>query len=79
MKLGQSLSEFSLWEVDIFAVGSWGKYTEPAVVIEGDPKYLDKVYLLEEKFHQSRFVVNDLYKKTCYLVETKWCRNPDKV
>ncbi len=69
---------FKLTEGEIYSVGPWGKYTEPAVVIEGDLSNLNKVYELAEKFHQSRIAVEDLQKAQSFMVETKWCTDPDK-
>ncbi|KKT78623.1 MAG: hypothetical protein UW73_C0001G0070 [Microgenomates group bacterium GW2011_GWB1_44_8] len=77
-ELDQVGSKVSISEAQILTIGPWGKYTEPAAVIEGNLQHLDNVYLLEEKFRQSRFVVNDLHREICYLVETKWCDNPDR-
>lgn len=69
--------EVSLMSVEIYSVGAWGKYTEPAVVIECDPANLAKVYALAEKFHQARFAVEDLHNNQSHIVETKYCSDPD--
>jgi len=70
--------EFDLTQAEIYSVGPWGKYTEPAVVIEGNKNQLQKVYALAEKFHQSRIAVEDLGVGQSYMVETKYCEDPDK-
>lgn len=74
---------FDLQEAEIFSAGpwgkeQWGKYTEPAAVIEGDLSQLSKVCALAEKFHQERIAVDNLQKGKSYMVETKWCKKPDK-
>ena len=63
---------------EIYSVGPWGKYTEPAVIIECDPSQIGKVYTLAEKFHQARFAVENLQAGTSHMVETKYCTDPDK-
>lgn len=70
--------EFDLTQVEIYSVGSWGKYTEPAIVIKGDKSQLQKVYVLAEKFRQARIVVEDLQEGKAWMVETKYCEDPDK-
>jgi len=70
--------EFDLTQVEIYSVGPWGTYTEPAVLIEGDKTRLQKVYALAEKFHQARIAVEDLQAGQSYMVETKYCEDPDK-
>jgi len=70
--------KFDLTQAEIYSVGPWGKYTEPAVVIEGDIKELQKVYALAEKFHQARIAVENLGAGQSYMVETKYCEDPDK-
>lgn len=67
----------SLAPVEIYSVGTWGKYNEPAVVIECDQTNLAKVYVLAEKFHQARFAVEDLHNNQSHIVETKYCTDPD--
>lgn len=69
---------FDLTPAEIYSVGPWGKYVEPAVVIEGDESQLQKVYDLANKFHQARIAVEMLHKKQSYMVETKYCEDPDK-
>lgn len=70
--------DFKLTQAEIYSVGPWGKYTESAVVIEGDKSQLQKVYALAEKFHQARIAVEDLNEGQSYMVETKYCEDPDK-
>lgn len=70
--------EFSLTSAEIYSVGPWGTYTEPAVVIEGNKAQIQKVYALTEKFHQARVAVEDLQTKQSYMVETRYCEDPDK-
>lgn len=69
--------EVNLMSVEIYSVGAWGKYTEPAVVLECDNVNLVKVYALAEKFHQARFAVEDLHNNQSHIVETKYCSDPD--
>ena len=70
--------EFDLTQSEIYSAGSWGKYTEPAIVIEGDKAQIKKVYALAEKFRQARIVVEDLQAGQSHMVETKYCGDPDK-
>jgi len=70
--------EFDLTQAEIYSVGPWGKYTESAIVIEGDKKQVQKIYALAEKFHQARIAVEDLQEGQSYMVETKYCEDPDK-
>ncbi len=70
--------EFQITPAEIQSVGPWGEYREPAVVIEGDKKGLDKVYKLAEDFHQARIAVEDLQEGKSWMVETKYCEDPDK-
>jgi hypothetical protein len=70
--------EFDLTQAEIYSVGAWGKYTEPAIVIEGNKKQLQKIYALAEKFHQERIAVEDLQEGQAYMIETKYCENPDQ-
>lgn len=69
--------EIGLTPVEIYSVGAWGKYTEPAVVLECDNANLAKIYALAEKFHQARFAVEDLHNNQSHIVETKYCSDPD--
>jgi len=70
--------EFDLTQAEIYSAGPWGKYTEPAIVIEGDKKQAQKVYNLAEKFRQARIVLEDLQAGQSHMVETKYCGDPDK-
>lgn len=69
---------FDLVSAEIYSVGSWGKYTEPAIIIEGDKSQLQKVFALAEKFRQARIAVEDLQEGQSYMVETRYCEDPDK-
>ncbi len=69
---------FDLTEAEIYSVGPWGYYSEPAVIIEGDKSQLREVYSIAEKYHQSRIAVEDLQKGTSQMVETKYCEDPNK-
>ncbi len=71
-------NNFNLTKAEICSVGPWGKYTEPAVVIQGDLAQIEKVYLLAEKFNQARFAVEDLYNGKSHMVEPACCKDPDK-
>ena len=70
--------EFDLTQSEIYSAGPWGKYTEPAIVIEGDKAQIKKVYALAEKFRQARIAVEDLQAGQSHMVETKYCEDPDK-
>lgn len=70
--------EFDLTQAEIYSAGSWGKYTEPAIVIEGNKTQVQKVYALAEKFRQARIAVEDLNAGRSHMVETKYCGDPDK-
>jgi len=70
--------DITIKPVEIYSVGPWGKYQEPAVVVECDPTDLQKIYDLAEKFHQARFAVEDLHAGTARMVETKYCTDPDE-
>lgn len=74
-ELGDS---FILKEASIYTAGPWGEYKEPAVVIEGDSKRIHDVYNLAEKFKQERIAVENLKEGKSYMVETKYCENPDQ-
>ncbi len=41
---------FDLVSAEIYSAGSWGKYTEPAIIIEGDKSQLQKYFLLLKNF-----------------------------
>jgi len=49
---------------------SGGNYSEPAVVITGNMKFLMVIYRLAEKFNQQRIIVEDLKNKKIWVVET---------
>jgi hypothetical protein len=70
-------SDYILEVAEIYSVGPWGTYAEPAIVIEGEKSTLEEIYLLTEKFHQARICVMDLKKGISWMVETKFCQNPD--
>jgi hypothetical protein len=70
--------DFDLKDIDIYAAGAGWEYTEPAVLIEGDPTNLSKVYALAEKFKQNRIAVENLKEGKSHMVETKYCEDPDK-
>lgn len=70
--------EFDLTQAEIYSAGPWGKYTEPAIVIEGDKTQAQKVYALAEKFRQARIAFEDLQAGQSHMVETKYCSDPDK-
>ena len=70
--------DFQLTPAEIQSVGPWGEYKEPAVVIEGNKDDLKKVYKLAEQFHQARIAVEDLQEGKSWMVETKYCEDPDK-
>lgn len=70
--------EFNLTQAEIYSVGPWGKYMEPAIIIEGDLAQVKKVYSLAEKFRQARIAVENLQVSQSYMVETKYCEDPDK-
>lgn len=70
--------EFDLTQAEIYSAGPWGKYTEPAIVIEGDKTQVQRVYALAEKFRQARIAVEDLQAGQSHMVETKYCGDPDK-
>jgi hypothetical protein len=69
---------FNTTQADIFTAGSWGTYTEPALIITGQRKNLDVIYKLAEEFKQARIAVEDLHKGESFMVETKYCEDPDK-
>lgn len=69
---------FNLEEAKIYTVWSWGTYEEPAVLITWNKGDIQKVYKLAEDFHQARIAVEDLQKGQSYMVETKYCSDPDK-
>lgn len=69
---------FDLVPAEIYSAGSWGKYTEPAIIIEGDKSQVQKVYALAEKFRQARIAVENLQDWQSHMVETKYCEDPDK-
>ena len=70
--------EFDLTQAEIYSAGPWGKYTEPAIIIEGDKTQAQKVYALAEKFRQARVAMEDLQAGQSHMVETKYCGDPDK-
>lgn len=70
--------EFDLTQAEIYSVGPWGKYIEPAIIIEGNKAQIQKVYGLAEKFRQARIAVEDLQEGQSHMVETKYCGDPDK-
>lgn len=70
--------DFSLALTEICTVGPWGKYVEPAIIIEGNKSQKNKVYSLAEKFCQARIAVEDLQSGLSYMVETKYCDDPDR-
>jgi len=69
---------FDLRSAGIYSAGSWGNYQEPAVVIKGNQADLSNVYALVEKFKQARIAVENLKDGKSYMVETKYCEDPDK-
>lgn len=72
-------NDFEVTNAEIYSVGPWGKYTEPAVLITGNKINLQKVYNLAYEFKQSRFCVEDLDRNKSYMVETSHCNDPDPV
>jgi hypothetical protein len=78
-ELGQG---FKVRRGEVYSAGflgndKYGVYREPAVIIEGDKPEIRRVYTLAEKFYQERFTVEDLETSKSYIVETKFCKNPD--
>lgn len=70
---------FEIVDAEIYSVGPWGRYTEPAVLIVEEKSKLDKVYDLAYTFKQSRFCVEDFQSGKSYMVETSYCNDPDPV
>lgn len=70
--------EIVLTPAKILSVGTWGTYTEKAVVIEAPISELDKIYNLATQFKQARIAVEDLKERKSYMVETIYCNDPDK-
>ncbi len=61
----------------ILSAGSWGTYTEDAVVLSGTASNLEIITGLAHTFRQSRIAVEDLSARTAYIVETSYCEDPD--
>jgi hypothetical protein len=69
--------DVALDPADIYAVGQWGYYEEPAVIITGAKTHIPAVYQLADRYGQSRFTVEDMRQGTAYVVETRHCTDPD--
>ncbi len=52
-------------------------YTEPVAVLQGATRLLPDVYQLADSFKQERFAVEDFNSGTAYMVETRFCTEPD--
>ncbi len=70
--------EFDLKDARIYTVGDRWEYQEPAVLIVWMKENKDKVYWIAEYFHQARIAIEDIEKWVSYIVETKYCEDPDK-
>ena len=70
--------EFSINDAKIFTVWWRGQYSEPAVIIYWPKDKKSQIYKLVENFRQARIAVEDLWKWEAYMVETKYCEDPDK-
>ncbi len=66
---------------DIFAVRHTGSemsvYTEPVAVIQGHTRLLPRIYNLGDTFRQERFTVENFDTHRSYVVETRFCTEPD--
>lgn len=73
---------FELTSAEIFTVrkGNDGPstYQEPAVLIEGDVKEIERIIGLATKFNQQRFCLENLEDGTARIIETALCTSPDK-
>lgn len=52
-------------------------YTEPVAVIDASTDDLDAIYKLGDSFRQERFTVENFENKSAYVVETRFCTEPD--
>ncbi len=77
--LGES---FILTQAEIFTVRKGiaepSTYQEPAVLIEGDIKEIERIIKLATKFKQQRFCLENLEDGTARIIETALCTSPDK-
>lgn len=52
-------------------------YTEPVAVVRGEASALPAIYHLADAFKQERFTVENFDTQTAYLLETRFCTQPD--
>lgn len=66
---------------EVFAIrlqgGAVSVYTEPVAVIEGPLNLIKDVYLLGDRLRQERFTIEDFDDQVSYVVETRFCTEPD--
>ena len=52
-------------------------YTEPVAVIEAPIELIGDVYGIGDRFRQERFTIEDFEQGIAYVVETRFCTEPD--
>ncbi len=52
-------------------------YTEPVAIVEGTLNLVDRVYAAADTFKQERFTVENFDQGLAYVVETRFCTEPD--
>jgi len=60
-----------------FAQDRISTYTEPVVVIRGSQSELPRIYELADEFKQERFTVEDFDAQKAWVIETRFCTEPD--
>ncbi len=52
-------------------------YSEPVAIISGPSDRVAQMYSVAENLKQERFTVEDFDKRLAYVVETRFCKEPD--
>lgn len=66
---------------EVFATRNTGDsvsvYTEPVAVIEAPIDLIEDIYRVGDMFRQERFTIEDFERGVAYVVETRFCTEPD--
>lgn len=77
----QALPGAKVTPAEVFAVRHTEEgtsvYTEPVAIVAGPNDLLGDVYLLADSLRQERFTIEDFDRGIAYVVETRFCTEPD--
>jgi hypothetical protein len=77
----QVLQRASITPAGVFAVryteAGTSVYTEPAAIIKAPIDLIRDVYDIADRFRQERFTIENFEEGIAYVVETRFCTEPD--